>query len=77
LGDQETNITRKRTVNSENAIARCLNGGHNRSGPSDVLIEQRRFKNSRRKVPWRVLTFHGAERLNGPNVFNARALTRD
>jgi hypothetical protein len=42
-----------------------------------VLIEQRCFKNSRRKVPWRVLTFHGAERLNGPNVFNARVLTRD
>jgi hypothetical protein len=32
LGDQETNITRKRTVNWENAIAPCFNGGHGLRG---------------------------------------------
>jgi hypothetical protein len=81
LGDQETNITRKRTVNSKNAIAKSFNGGYNPRGPARVYpmsySSDDVFKNSRRNFPWPDLTLNGGERVKGLNVFNALTLTRD
>jgi hypothetical protein len=81
LGDQETNITRKRTVNSKNVIAKSFNGGYSPRGLARVYpmsySSDDVFKNSRRNFPWPGLTLNGGERVKGLNVFNALTLTRD